>query len=171
MDERNGMLTLNWIDTSVGRFLIVADPVSRHEHAWHFLKGVRRLGERDPFCMANGITPPTIVGAPSDVNLADAEHYLYARFLAGSTGDPSARALVLGYGTMKAIKYALGKDEDLRTDPRFPSLPPSVDSIDWGLKGIDDGLEDYRKTHGGKNGKLGSALRANADLIKKISYS
>ena len=67
---------------------------------------------------------PVVPTAPRDLNLADAEHYMYARLLAGSTGDPTSSTLVYGYELWKMVQFATGRESKLRTDPRFPVLPP-----------------------------------------------
>ena len=161
--QRNPAETRKYIDDAMGRFLSKTSIVERTHYAWAYTRGVRRLGD-DQLCRDLGIAVPVVDGAPEDLNLADAEHYLYARFLAGSTGDPAARTLVVGYELWKSVKYARGREKDLRTDPRFPVLPPSIDAVNWGLSGIEDGLQDYRNLHGGKSGKLGSAIEANRQL-------
>ena len=45
---------------------------------------------------------------PLDINLAAAEHYLFARFLAGRTGDPLVRFAPTLYGIKKRAYFALG---------------------------------------------------------------
>jgi len=160
---RDSGKTQVYIDQAMGRFLIKPSVVDRTHYAWAYTRGVRRLGD-DDLCRQLNITVPRIEGAPEDLNLADAEHYLYARFLAGSTGDPSAGSMVVVYELLKTAKYIGGREKDMRTDPRFPVLPPSVDAVNWGLKGIEAGLQDYRNLHGGKLGKMGSALEANKSL-------
>jgi hypothetical protein len=98
---------------------------------------------------------------------------MYARFLAGSRGDPATKSFVYGYELVKVVRYVSGREKDLRTDPRFPVLPPSADAVAWGASGADDGLQDYRATHGGKTGKIGSALDSNRSFANgqyKNSY-
>lgn len=162
-NQRDPAKTRAYIDDAMGRFLSHSSIVDRTHYAWAYTRGVRRLGD-DQLCRDLGIVVPTVAGAPEDLNLADAEHYLYGRFLAGSTGDPAARTLVIGYELWKSVKFVRGQEKDLRTDPRFPVLPPSVEAVNWGLRGIEDGLQDYRAAHGGKLGKLGSAVEANRAL-------
>jgi hypothetical protein len=162
-NQRDGARTQRYIDEAMGRFLRITPVVERAHYAWAYIRGVRRLGD-DDLCRQLKIAVPRVEGAPEDLNLADAEHYLYARFLAGSTGDPSASSLVVGYELWKTVKYVRGREKDLRTDPRFPVLPPSIDAVNWGLQGIQAGLQDYRDLHGGKFGKTGSAIEANRSL-------
>lgn len=162
-NDRDPGKTRRYIDDAMGRFLSISPIVERAHFAWAYTRGVRRLGD-DEMCRRLKITVPRIESAPEDLNLADAEHYLYARYLAGSTGDPSTHALVVGYELWKTVKYARGREKDLRTDPRFPVLPPSVDAVNWGLSGVQDGLQDYRNLHRGRLGMAGGAFEANRGL-------
>lgn len=161
---RDFSTTLRYIDQARGRYLNIQSEVERSRYAWAYLRGMRRLGD-DQLCRQLGISVPVNPAAPNDLNLADAEHYMYARFLAGSTGDPTTSGLVYGYELWKVVQFVTGRESKLRTDPRFPVLPPSADAVDWGIRGVDDGLQDYRKEHAGGTGKLGDALRANKELV------
>lgn len=73
---------------------------------------------------------------------------------------------VAGYEVKKFIASKLGNEQDMRTNPKYPVLPPSKEAITWGLEGADDGLRDFRNEHGGKSGELGSAVKANSDFIR-----
>lgn len=117
----------------IGQALLVAPGVNVSErlgNAWQALKAERRTA-----------------GGATNVNLAAAEHYLYARFLASVTGDSAAAALPLGYYLKKKIYFLLGKEASLRTDPSFPSLAPQFGTVVWGQKGVNDGLGDYHREH------------------------
>jgi len=162
---RDSARTRKYIDEAQGQFLRFPNVVERTYYAWAYLRGLRRLGD-DDLCRKLGITVPVVAAAPTDLDLADAEHYMYARFLAGSTGDPTTSTLVGGYEVIKLLRLSTGKEKDLRTDPRFPVLPASLDSVGWGLSGADDGLADYKSLHKGKTGKIGSALAANKDFAR-----
>jgi hypothetical protein len=171
-DERDDRKTQAYIDDALGRFLRIQDKVERSQYAWAYLRGMRRMGD-DDLCRQLKIRVQPVATAPTDLNLADAEHYMYARFLAGSTGDPATKSLVYGYELVKVVRYVSGREKDLRTDPRFPVLPSSADAVAWGASGADDGLQDYRATHGGKTGKIGSALDSNRSFANgqyKNSY-
>ncbi len=163
-EARDPQKTRKHIDSALGRYLVKTDIVERTKYAWAYLRGTRRLGD-DPLCRQLGISPPIVNGAPRDPNLADAEHYMYARFLAGSTGDASVRVLVGGYDLMKAVMFKTKGEAAMRTDPRFPVLPPAMDSVTWGLRGAEDGLKDYAALNGGKSGELGSAFRENREIV------
>jgi hypothetical protein len=172
-EERDPFKTLAYIDDALGRFLRIPERVERTHYAWAYLRGMRRLGD-DQLCRDLNIVVRRVDTAPTDLDLADAEHYMYARFLAGSTGDPATKSLVYGYELVKVVRYVTGREKDLRTDPRFPVLPPSAEALSWGAKGADDGLQDYRITHGGKTGKMGSAIEANKSFANsqyKNAYS
>lgn len=164
-EARSRAKTQQYIDQAMGRFLNHPSTVERTKYAWAYLRGLRRLGD-DDLCRELKIAVPIVADAPYDVNLADAEHYMYARFLAGDTGDPSVKVLVLGYETAKVVKYASGKEKELRTDSRFPVLPPSMDAVSWGLEGAADGLDDYRAAHNDKLGSMGTATKANWNMVK-----
>jgi hypothetical protein len=158
-------ITQRYIDDALGRFLLFKDAVERNERAFAYLRGLRRRGD-EPLLKRFGIAVIDDPKAPLDESLADAEHYMYARFLASSTGDPSVKALVTGYELKKYVDSKRGRLQDARTNPRFPVLPPSQESVRWGLKGVDNGLSDYKAAHNGQIGKIGSAIQANQDWIK-----
>jgi hypothetical protein len=82
--------TQKYIDDALTKFASKTDVVDRVQYAWAYLRAQRRLGD-DPLAKDLGITAPVIATAPNDLDLADAEHYAYARFLAGETGDPATR--------------------------------------------------------------------------------
>ncbi len=126
---------------------------------------MRRRGDEPLLRQLQIISVPDNPTAPFDVNLADAEHYMYSRLLASSTGDPSVKALVGGYQLKKVLDSVRGKEQDLRTNPKYPVLPASMDALRWGLKGAEDGLQEYKDAHGGKTGKIGEAIKANQDFI------
>jgi hypothetical protein len=148
--------TQKYIDDALRKFTSYTDPVERNVRAFAYLRGMRRRGD-EPLLKKYSITVPDDPGAPFDESLADAEHYMYARFLTSSTGDPSVRTLVTGL-------------QDARTNPKYPVLPPSSESMRWGYKGVDDGLADYKGQHGGSTGTLGSAIVANRSWITGGAY-
>ena len=157
--------TQKYINDALHRFLPLREAVERNARAFAYLRGLRRRGD-EPLLRKYGLSVPDDPEAPFDESLADAEHYMYSRFLASSTGDFSVKALVTGYEVKKYIDSKLDKMQGMRTNVKFPVLPPSQESVRWGLKGVDDGLKDYRDAHNGQTGKLGSAIQANQDFIK-----
>jgi hypothetical protein len=36
-----------------------------------------------------------------------------------------------------------------------------AEAVAWGAQEAEDGMQDYRDTHGGKTGKMGTAIEAN----------
>lgn len=157
--------TQRYIADAYGRFSAINSLVDKNRHAFAYLRGLRRRGD-EPLLRKLAITVPDVPSAPFDESLADAEHYAYARFLASDTGDPTVKALVVGYEFKKFIASKLGSEQEMRTNRKYPVLPASTEAISWGMKGAEDGLADYRSEHGGKSGELGSAARANAQFIK-----
>jgi hypothetical protein len=104
--------------------------------------------------------------APLDLNLAAAEHYMYARFLSGKTGDPAMIAVPTAYAIKKMAYFVLGKEKDMRTTPNNPVLPPSVESVVWGTIGVQEGLKDYR----GENSSIGMKFGASLPDLKSEAY-
>ncbi len=160
----DGGKTQNYIADAYRRFIPFKNPVDRNLRAFAYLRGTRRRGD-EPLLRQLGISVPDDPNAPTDVNLADAEHYGYARFLASKTGDPGVRVLVTGYELKKYLDSLWGTEQSMRTNPKYPVLPPSAEAVQWGLKGVDDGLREYRDAHGGQTGPLGSAIKANSQFI------
>ena len=123
--------------------------VEKVRNAWQALKARRRDG-------AHG----------TDGDLAAAEHYMYNRFLTGATGDPLTRLYPTGYFIKKVVFFALGKEEDMRTDPNNPVLPPSLASVAWGNQGAEDGMKDYK----GLNAATGVKVGASVESVKNEVY-
>ncbi len=153
-----------YIDDALTRYSGIADPVDRDRHAFAYLRARRRRND-DPLARSLGIVVVDDPKAPLDESLADAEHYMYARYLANSTGDSSVSLMVRGYELKKRLDFWRGKGQSMQTDPRFPVLPPDAASVTWGVKGADDGLQEYKVAHGGKTGSYGSAISANRGMI------
>lgn len=79
-----------------------------------------------------------------DVNLAAAEHYLYAKYSGkqdGAFGAVSTGVMAAGYDAVKAGAFALGVEDWLSTDGTTPSRP-TLGSTEWGLRGAADGLSE-----------------------------
>ena len=96
----------------------------------------------------------------TDVNLAAAEHYMYARFLTGTSGDPLVLAAPVGYALKKQVYFTLGIEDWMRTSANNPVLPPSVGSVVWGEMGVADGMKDYQGMNGGGSVRIGGSLEA-----------
>lgn len=94
---------------------------------------------------------------PLSTDLAAAEHYMYARYLCGLSGDPSVRLAPTLYGLKKRMYFALGIGDRMATT-RMPVLPPNAGVERWGTKGAEDGLLDYVATTGKPPTNYGAAL-------------
>lgn len=92
-----------------------------------------------------------------NMELAAAEHYMYMRFLAGSTGDSITSYAPSLYNLKKRIFFALDIQDLMRTTD-YPCLPPSKESVAWGEKGVQDGLQDFKDLNPNKDLQLGAAL-------------
>ena len=99
---------------------------------------------------------------PLNINLAAAEHYMYARLLAGVTGDPLVRYAPVLYGLKKRALFGLGLGQWMATTAQ-PVLPPDDDVERWGTQGATEGLKDYESVRGMAADKHGQAARALAD--------
>lgn len=88
-----------------------------------------------------------------DIDLADAQHYMEARWRVGSGGRAmhvSMQAMILGYAGMKFTAYTSGANlflsnnalDFFRSGGCSPS-PPHPDQVYWGSKGAVDGMFDY----------------------------
>jgi len=93
-----------------------------------------------------------------NVELAAAEHYMYARFLAGATGDPAVLAAPDLYNLKKKVFFALDI-ESLMATSKYPGLPPSDESVAWGQRGAAVGLIDFMGANPATDIKVGGALK------------
>ena len=96
---------------------------------------------------------------PLNINLAAAEHYMYARFLAGVSGDPTVVFALTIYGFKKHVYFALGIQDRMATTS-MPVLPPNDACQRWGTRGANDGLLDYTVSTGKPATNYGNALSA-----------
>jgi hypothetical protein len=87
-----------------------------------------------------------VPGASLDLDLAAAEHYLFARFMVctGTVSPTQMRALVIGYDAKKWIDRARG-DPDATATTGNPVSPPDMGVVQWGLKGVSDGSGDHAR--------------------------
>ncbi len=93
---------------------------------------------------------------PTNLNVAAAEHYLYARFLAGATGDRAIVFAPLGYELKKRIYFLLGIQERMAVTSHPPTPAKSVVTR-WGRFGAEEGLKDYLSANPGKSLNFGGA--------------
>ena len=105
---------------------------------------------------------------PLNINLAAAEHYMYARFLAGTSGDPSVRLAPTLYGLKKRLYFALGIQEKMATTQN-PVLPPNDAVERWGTSGASDGLLDYTNTTGKPASNYGKAVTILATEARRYN--
>jgi len=94
----------------------------------------------------------------TNVELAAAEHYMYARFLAGATGDPAVLLSPNLYNIKKKVFLKLDI-QDLMTTSKYPGLPPSDELVAWGERGAGVGLIDYMGANPATDFKVGEALK------------
>jgi len=101
----------------------------------------------------------------TDLNLAAAEHYAFARLAAQHTGDTTLRDLPKYY---ELIKKALGENRQILSDTDQPVSPPAPAIRTWGEKGVDAGLRDYRANTGKEPTAGPSAVALAYEVISKI---
>ncbi|TPK66282.1 MULTISPECIES: hypothetical protein [unclassified Mesorhizobium] len=82
-------------------------------------------------------------GQSLDLNLAAAEHYLFARTIASDQGDTDLRELPKKYANWKSYLQGKGFEQLLRTTSE-PVSPVNDKVTAWGSKGIEAGLADYK---------------------------
>jgi len=90
--------------------------------------------------------------------LAAAEHYMYARFLAGRTGDPMVASSPDLYDLKKRAFIALDI-QNLMNTTDYPGLPASPEMVKWGKKGATDGLMDFKMANPTTGFQTGAALK------------
>lgn len=83
-------------------------------------------------------------GRSLDLELAAAEHYMFARWMvcAGHVSPTQMRVLVIGYDLKKLLDSAIG-DPDREAVTDNPVSPPDIGVVMWGLKGVSHGSEDH----------------------------
>lgn len=118
----------------------------------------------------------TIRGDPShryddDFDAAAAEHYMYIRFLAGKSGDPTCHAAPTLYSVKKLFDQMLGRLQKGQAQGGHPVLPSNPYVVAWGQKGVVDGLADYKVLSGGKDYQIGAAVRALAGFATSESLA
>ncbi|WP_213308824.1 hypothetical protein [Paraburkholderia sacchari] len=106
-----------------------------------------------------------------DYDAAAAEHYMYIRFLAGVTGDPTCRAAPTLYAAKKLFDQMLGRLQSGQAQGGHPVLPSNPYIVAWGQNGVVDGLADFRSVSGGAPYKLGGAVGvlAGFSLSEKLA--
>src|SRR5262249_26267549 len=91
-----------------------------------------------------------VPGASLDIDLAAAEHYLFARFMVcrGAVSAVQMRALVIGYDAKKWIDRARG-DPNATATTSNPVSPPALEVVRWGLAGVNEGSSDHDRCNAG----------------------
>ena len=105
---------------------------------------------------------------PLNINLAAAEHYMYARFLAGASGDLSVKLAPTLYGLKKRLYFALHIQDKMATTGN-PVLPPNDAVERWGTIGAMQGLVDYTSATGRPANNYGQAVSALASEAKRYN--
>jgi hypothetical protein len=115
-------------------------------------RALSNSGNSDACCGRVGIgfrqlqTERRVPGASLDLDLAAAEHYLFARWMV-CTGTVSAmqmRALVIGYDAKKWIDSARG-DPNATATTGNPVSAPDLGVVQWGLRGASHGSTDQTR--------------------------
>ncbi|WP_293856423.1 hypothetical protein [uncultured Alsobacter sp.] len=137
------------------------DVLPAREHAFRDCKAFRNVG-------SNSV----------DESLAAAEHYLFARYMV-SNGIVSQRQMNIMIAGYDAVKIAAQQSPQLEVLMRHnkdnPTSKASADSIAWGLKGAEEGAEDFRTQNPGASPpgwnwdamKFGGATDKAVELAKK----
>jgi len=86
-------------------------------------------------------------GNSLDLNLASAEHYMFMRMCAGSSGETGYRRLPKWYETIKEIAIRSDLDKLIQASDQ-PVSPTNEKVTQWGLLGVERGLEDYKVREG-----------------------
>ena len=83
-------------------------------------------------------------GASLDLDLAAAEHYMFARFMlcTGTVSATQMRTLIVGYDAKKLIDR-LRNNPNAAATTANPVSPPDADVIRWGLRGVVEGQTDH----------------------------
>lgn len=83
-------------------------------------------------------------GRSLDLELAAAEHYMFARWMVceGRVGPTQMRVLVIGYDLKKLLDSVTG-DPNREAVTDNPVSPPDIGVVTWGLKGVSDGSADH----------------------------
>lgn len=100
-----------------------------------------------------------------DYDAAAAEHYMYIRFLAGRTGDPTCHTAPALYAAKKVFDQALGRLQKGQAQDGHPVLPANPYIVAWGQIGVVDGLKDYQANSNGAGYKVGAAVESLASFV------
>jgi LysM repeat protein len=135
-----------------------SDAVDEARDSWQILYVLRRWNG-SPQTIPNYQGWQSLLELPQtpldrNLELMAAEHYGFARYVAAGCGDPHTESVLKTYFAAKSVvSFFPGGEKLLRTDPNHPVLPESPASLKWKSKGVQDGLLDYKKEHGGHLGE------------------
>lgn len=122
-----------WIRSALIKYQKKKGSQARLRNAWLLLQGKRQEKEFQ-----------------NDLNLACAEHYMFARFSSSIGGTQQVVNAVAGagmaisipgYAAVKGIAGLFGKSDSLKSDSG-PVTKPSADQIYWGYRGVFDAQTD-----------------------------
>ncbi|WEF34241.1 hypothetical protein [Pseudoduganella chitinolytica] len=106
-----------------------------------------------------------------DFDAAAAEHYMYIRFLAGNSGDPTCHTAPTLYALKKVFYQLLGRLQEDQAQGGHPVLPSNPYIVAWGQKGVMDGLADYKSLSKGADYQVGAAMGALARFVVSPSMA
>jgi hypothetical protein len=103
----------------------------------------------------------------TNLELGCAEHYMFARWIAGKTGDAFMMDGPDWYDTYKKMAKRIGVEKYVRKSDN-PTLPPGPELIAWGKLGAQEGLNDFREWHPGHEGVQGAAAGIMLESVIKM---
>lgn len=83
-------------------------------------------------------------GMSLDLSLAAAEHYGFMRFVANKNGDTYYRSLPKWYERVKTALTWADLEQIIRSNPTSPVSPVDSRVTQWGERGVEAGLKDYK---------------------------
>ncbi len=104
-----------------------------------------------------------------DLNLAAAEHYLFARYLASLDGDINYRNAPKWYETFKSYTNQAGFIGRIQTSDQ-PTSPTNADVTRWGENGVEKGLSEYKSRTGSDPSKKIDSYIAALGIAAAIFY-
>ena len=125
-------LSVNYPPSQASEELIQKNySLGKVEYAWSQLKNCRDAG--------NSL----------DLNLAAAEHYMFARYMSSDDGDTNYRELPKWYESFKKLATKLELENYIQSSDQ-PISQPNDQVTRWGEKGVEHGLNDYETRKGRK---------------------
>lgn len=110
-------------------------------------------------------------GRSLNLDLAAAEHYLFARTLASDSGDTNLLEAPKWYETFKKFSDAASFNNYIRTSTE-PVSPTNANVTRWGVDGVKRGLQEYQARTGeapsSKFAAFRDALAVAAAIVYKV---